>query len=229
MHGNGFLAIWSDVQPAQETDYLHWLTREHTTERVSIPGFLAVRVFRALTTDVRRFFILYELEEPEVMASADYLSRLNSPTPWSQRIMPILGNFARGGGRCTASKGIGQGGFVAPILLRGAAATEAFDALDNVITMDRIAAVRLLETDNSRTSIRTTEKQLRQNDSSFEGLVLIEGLDENAVQSAIHRVFRDNKDLPRPNEVMLYVHFFGLHQADISAPGLLRVETRPFP
>ncbi len=216
MHGSGFLAIWSDVQPHQETDYLHWLTREHTTERVSIPGFLAVRVFRAVTTDVRRYFILYELEQPEVMASADYLARLNSPTPWSQRIMPILGNFARGGGRCTASKGIGQGGFVAPLLLRGAAATEAFDTLDNVIAMDRIAAVRLLETDNPSTSIRTAEKQLRQNDSSFEGLILIEGLDEKAVQSAIHRAFRDNKELLRPNEVTLYVHSFGLDKTDIS-------------
>lgn len=216
MHGNGFLAIWSDVQPDQETDYLHWLTREHTTERVSIPGFLAVRVFRAVTTDVRRYFILYELEQPEVMASADYLARLNSPTPWSQRIMPILGNFTRGGGRCTASRGIGQGGFVASLLLREAAATEAFDTLDNLITMDRIAAVRLLETDNPRTSIRTAEKQLRQNDSSFEGLILIEGLDENAVQSAIHRAFQDNKELPQPNEVTLYVHFFGLDKADIS-------------
>ena len=27
--GAGFLAIWSDVKAEQETDYLHWLTREH--------------------------------------------------------------------------------------------------------------------------------------------------------------------------------------------------------
>ena len=45
--GAGFLAIWSDVEAQEETNYLHWLTREHTAERVSVPGFLGVRVFRA--------------------------------------------------------------------------------------------------------------------------------------------------------------------------------------
>lgn len=216
MRGSGFLAIWSDVRPDQETDYLHWLTREHTAERVNIPGFLAVRVFRAMTHDVRRFFILYELEKPEVLASADYLARLNAPTPWSKRIMPILGNFVRGGGHCTASRGTGQGGFVAPLLLCGVTALEAIGTLNSVSTMDRIAAVRLLETDNPRTSIQTTEKQLRQNDSSFEGLILIEGLDESAVRFAINRAYQENGKLPRPDEVTLYVHFFGLDKKHIS-------------
>ena len=47
MRGAGFLAIWSDVEPHNLTDYRHWLTREHTTERVTTKGFLGVRVFRA--------------------------------------------------------------------------------------------------------------------------------------------------------------------------------------
>src|SRR6266849_282578 len=34
MRGAGFLAIWSDIAPNNLTDYRHWLTREHTTERV---------------------------------------------------------------------------------------------------------------------------------------------------------------------------------------------------
>jgi hypothetical protein len=41
--GAGFLAIWSDVKAEQETDYLHWLTREHTSERLDVDGFLRVR------------------------------------------------------------------------------------------------------------------------------------------------------------------------------------------
>ena len=43
MRGAGFLAIWSDIEPNTLTDYRHWLTREHTTERVTTKGFLAVR------------------------------------------------------------------------------------------------------------------------------------------------------------------------------------------
>ena len=38
MRGAGFLAIWSDVERKNLTDYRHWLTREHTTERVSWCG-----------------------------------------------------------------------------------------------------------------------------------------------------------------------------------------------
>ena len=67
MRGAGFLAIWSDVETSVLVDYRHWLTREHTTERVTTKGFLASRVFRAARDDINRFFILYELETPEVL------------------------------------------------------------------------------------------------------------------------------------------------------------------
>ncbi|MGY2938435.1 hypothetical protein ACVWZ6_008037 [Bradyrhizobium sp. GM6.1] len=109
MRGTGFLAIWSDVEAHDLTDYRHWLTREHTTERVTTKGFLASRVFRAARDDISRFFILYELETPEVLDGEAYLARLNAPTPWSQRIMPKLGNFMRGGGVMIARAGRGRG------------------------------------------------------------------------------------------------------------------------
>jgi hypothetical protein len=69
--GDGFLAIWSDIDPAAETDYLHWMTREHAIERVSIKGFLAMRMFRALDVNARRYFILYDLESAGVVGGAD--------------------------------------------------------------------------------------------------------------------------------------------------------------
>jgi hypothetical protein len=96
--GAGFLAIWSDVEAHDLTDYRHWLTREHTTERVTTRGFLASRFFRAVRDDINHFFILYELEAREVLDGEAYLARLNVPTSWSQRIMPKLRNFMRGGG-----------------------------------------------------------------------------------------------------------------------------------
>ena len=80
MRGAGFLAIWSDVEKASLTDYRHWLTREHTTERVTTKGFLGVRVFRVTRADINRFFILYELESPEVLDGPAYMARLNAPT-----------------------------------------------------------------------------------------------------------------------------------------------------
>src|SRR5262249_59814396 len=98
MHGSGFLAIWSDLPPEDETDWIHWMTREHSIERVRIEGFLSCRIFRALDTTLNRYLILCDLEKPDIVGSVEYLARLGAPTPWSQRVMPRLRNFPRGGG-----------------------------------------------------------------------------------------------------------------------------------
>src|SRR4029450_6167489 len=108
MNRDGFMAIWSDLCAEDETDYLHWLTREHTQERVGVPGFRTARVFRRLTPDVRRYLLVYELDGAEVMAGGPYLARLNAPTDWSRRMMPRLGNFVRGGGRGGAQAVVGE-------------------------------------------------------------------------------------------------------------------------
>src|SRR5437763_4241912 len=120
MQGAGYLAIWSDLARQDETDWAHWITREHAAERVGVNGFLACRIFRALGASVNRYFILYELEDERVVGGADYLARLNAPTQWSQRIMPRLGNFARVGGRIAASVGTSQGRIIAPLRLAAA-------------------------------------------------------------------------------------------------------------
>ncbi len=188
MQGAGYLAIWSDLTPQDETDWAHWITREHAAERVGVNGFLACRIFRALGTAINRYFILYELDDENVVGGADYLARLNAPTPWSQRIMPRLGNFARGGGRLAASAGLGQGGIVAPLRLDAVPAFEAAAVTAELAQLDRIVAARVLLTDTAKTSIKTNEKGMRRNDGSFAALVLVEGLDEAAVRSALHHL-----------------------------------------
>jgi hypothetical protein len=188
VNGAGFLAIWSDVRIEQETDYLHWLTREHTSERLSVDGFLRVRVYRSLDASVRRYFIHYELQSPEVVGSAAYLARLNTPTPWSQRIMPMLGNFVRGGGRVLARAGIGEGAFLAAIKLDDLAPIAGPALVANIVTEDRIVAAVLLQTDEEQSSIKTREKSLREHDRSFAGLLLVEGLDDASVAASIARL-----------------------------------------
>jgi len=177
MQGAGYLAIWSDLTPQDETDWAHWITREHAAERVGVNGFLACRIFRALGVSVNRYFILYELEDDRVVGGADYLARLNAPTPWSQRIMPRLGNFARGGGRIAASAGTGQGGIVAPLRLDAAPSWDAATLVAELARLDRIIAARVLLTDIAQTSIKTREK----------------GMDETAVRDALHHA---RKTLP---------------------------------
>src|SRR6185295_1417671 len=175
LQGAGYLAIWSDLAPEHETDWAHWITREHAAERVGINGFLACRIFRALGVAVNRYFILYELDDDNVVGGPDYLARLNTPTPWSQRTMPKLGNFARGGGRIAASTGLGQGGIVAPLRLDTAPSFDAAAVTAELARLDRVIAARVLLTDIAKTSIKTNEKGLRSKDGSFAALLLIEG------------------------------------------------------
>ena len=186
MRGAGFLAIWSDVEPQHLTDYRHWLTREHTTERVTTKGFLASRVFRMTDTDLNRFFILYELEVPEVLDGPAYLARLNAPSPWSQRIMPILGNFIRGGGVMAARAGRGEGLTIAALRLEKLPKDAAKLAAD-IVALDGIAAVQVGITDLARTSVPTKEKGMRKDEGVFAGLLLIEALDETSLRDALRK------------------------------------------
>ncbi len=185
MQGAGFLAIWSDLAPDDETDWTHWITREHAAERVGINGFLACRIFRALGVCANRYFILYELDAPDVVGSADYLARLNAPTPWSQRTMPRLRNFARGGGRLVASAGMGQGGLLGVLRLDAPPTWDAAAIANELARRDRIIAARVLLTDLAQTTIATREKTMRRHDDSFAGLVLIEGMDQASIRDAL--------------------------------------------
>lgn len=194
MRGAGFLAIWSDVARSNLTDYRHWLTREHTTERVTTKGFLGVRVFRAARADINRFFILYELEAPEVLDGPAYLARLNAPTPWSQRIMPQLGNFMRGGGVMAARAGRGEGSTI--VALRIEQLPDKPQALaDGIAALDGMAAVQIGVTDHARTSVPTVEKGMRQNEGIFAGLLLIEALDEASLRSALRQAVHEAPQL----------------------------------
>ncbi|MDP1865366.1 hypothetical protein [Bradyrhizobium sp.] len=186
MRGAGFLAIWSDVERSNLTDYRHWLTREHTTERVTTEGFLGNRVFRAIRADIERFFILYELQTPEVLDGPAYLARLNAPSPWSQRIMPQLGNFIRGGGKLTAWAGRGEGSTIVALRLERLPGNPQRLA-DDIAALDGVAAVQIGATDIARTSVQTVEKGMRKDEGVFAGLLLIEALDEASLRAAVCR------------------------------------------
>jgi hypothetical protein len=209
MRGAGFLAIWSDVEPGHLTDYRHWLTREHTTERVTTKGFLGVRVFRAARADIARFFILYELESPEVLDGPAYLARLNAPTPWSQKTMPRLGNFIRGGGVMTARAGRGEGATIAALRIeRLPPKLQAF--ADALVALDGVAAVQIGTTDLARTSVPTVEKGMRKDEGIFAGLLIIEALDEAALRGALREAVNMAPDIAGAGEPEVYQGMFAL-------------------
>jgi hypothetical protein len=219
MRGRGFLIIWSDIDLRLETDYIHWLTREHTAERVSTDGFIAVRVFRALMANARRYLINYELESAAVVNAPAYVAKLNNPTPWTRRTLPRLKNFVRGGGQVTHAAGMGQGGFVTALALAGPIPIEIGEAVKALAQCDRIAAVRMYQTDQSRTAVGSKEKELRiatpgADDRSFSGVLFIEGTDEDALRAATARLARSHPQIGRNStmEALIYASVFTLER-----------------
>ena len=187
--GSGFMAIWSDVAPDDRDFYHDWLLKEHFAERVGIPGFIAARVFRRAVGPDLQFFILYETESPEVLASPAYVVRLNNPTEKSRTVMPKLKNFARGAGRVVQSSGVCGGGaakvmrFGSPHALLGD--KTARNALFKTINaMDRVLAVRLFEVDTAATTIQTEEKKMRTSkEEIYSQLLVIEAVDLAALDA----------------------------------------------
>ncbi|WP_277184441.1 hypothetical protein [Caballeronia sp. BR00000012568055] len=190
---NGLLAIWSTIAAETEIDYLHWLTREHVFERVGVPGFQSGRVFKRRDIQPSEFLMLYELTDANVMSSNGYLERLNAPTPWTQKIMPSLMRFRRGGGTVTRTSGHarGNGAHIAiarfehalPEALQGA---DAQTLLDTLARTDWIVAARVMAVQTDATSIATREKSMRSSqEGAFAGLLVIEALDRSALDRAV--------------------------------------------
>lgn len=109
---NGLMAFWADIDADYVLRYQRWHSCEHIPERVSIPGFLAGRRYRAMD-DTPRFLMIYETEGPKVLTSPAYLAALNAPTAWTREALTHFRNPVRTVYSILAGGGTG-GGIAAP-------------------------------------------------------------------------------------------------------------------
>jgi hypothetical protein len=195
--GSGLLAIWSTVASDFETDYLHWLTREHVFERVGTRGFRAGSVYRRRGSAPSEYLILYTLESSAVMSSAAYRERLDNPTPWTQRVMPQLQKFRRGGGTITAHAGHADamGAQIAVARLDHAVPAAMLDSFTRLAELDRITRVRVMNVAPDATAISTREKSMRTSDEgTFCGVIVIDALDAAALDLATRAATKAVRD-----------------------------------
>jgi hypothetical protein len=102
--GQAVLAMWWDVSPDSRAELEHWHAHEHFPERLALPGFN--RASRWTAADGGDgFFVMYELDDHAVLASAPYVARLNAPSPWSTRMMPLHRGMVRTQCRVLQSRG----------------------------------------------------------------------------------------------------------------------------
>jgi hypothetical protein len=90
----GLLAIWANIDPDYEREFVKWHNCEHVAERVGIPGFYVGHRYRALD-EARDFFMVYETETAEVLQSAPYLHSQNNPTAWTRQSIGHFRNTLR--------------------------------------------------------------------------------------------------------------------------------------
>ena len=93
--GRALLLVMMDVDPEHEADFNHWYEEEHLPERMSIPGFLSARRYRAIVGGPK-YLALYELESANVLDSEKYRYLYGEgSTEWTKRILEKGRNYLR--------------------------------------------------------------------------------------------------------------------------------------
>jgi hypothetical protein len=84
--GKALLLVMMDIAPEMEEEFNRWYDEEHVPERLSVPGFLTGRRFKAVE-GTPKYLAIYELENAEVLQSDAYVKKLNEQyTEWTARM-----------------------------------------------------------------------------------------------------------------------------------------------
>ncbi|WP_421997289.1 hypothetical protein [Reyranella sp.] len=125
--GRAALAIWVDIDPADDALFEHWHSREHVQERVACPGWRRGSRFKGVERP-GRYLLFYDAESPAAFESDAYYARLRDPTPMSRAIFPKFHDTWRT--VCTVERRVGDGIAAAAVTLRLPAGEPCpFDAL----------------------------------------------------------------------------------------------------
>lgn len=92
--GRAALAMWWDMAPETKVEFEHWHSHEHFPERLGVPGFQRASRWTSAAGG-EGIFVMYELTSHAILSSDAYVSHLNTPSPWSVRMMPHHRNMVR--------------------------------------------------------------------------------------------------------------------------------------
>jgi hypothetical protein len=197
--GSAVLAIWNDIAPGGDDEFVHWHTREHIPERVSVPGFLRGRRYVAVSGSPR-YFTLYETESLDTLSGGAYVARLNDPTAWTRRSLPLFRNTKRTACRVSWSEGVGMGGALATLDFGPAAGRHAElhaaltgTTLPALAERPGVVGAHLCQADVDATQVTTEEKKLRdQPDELARWVLLLEGNEAASLESLCRHFLNDD-------------------------------------
>jgi hypothetical protein len=188
--GKAFVAIWHDIVPEGKAEFYAWHTRQHMPERLGVAGFLRGRRYLA-ERGTPEYFNLYEVETAEVLTGAEYLERLNNPTPWTQRTLPYFRNVSRSLCGVGASRGRSQGGAILTVRVEAVPGQEheltrfLDESLTTLFDQPGIVGAHFGVADRTGSEIVTAERRARGDTTLVPGwVVLLEGVSGTAVDEA---------------------------------------------
>ncbi|RYF30341.1 MAG: hypothetical protein EOO23_05365 [Comamonadaceae bacterium] len=184
--GTAAVAMWWDIATTMRHEFEDWHSHEHFPERMSIPGFR--RGSRWIDADGGEgFFILYELDRYETLASPGYLARLNAPTPWSAKMMPHHRNMVRSQCRVLSSFGGGVGQYMLTLRLspmpgQDGSLLRKLDGIAGLPERPGLTACHLLRTETPAIAA-TTEQRIRGGDAVADWILLLSGYERSSLEA----------------------------------------------
>jgi hypothetical protein len=188
--GSAAMVLFFDIVDEAIAEHDDWHTHEHLAERLSISGFRRGSRWVA-TSGGPRYFVLYEVDGLETLASPAYLERLDRPTPWTAKMMPHYRGMRRGLCSVVGRSGIGLGR--AALVVRFDAPSDAAPALgawlrDSVLPALRqrsgLGSAQVLE--GAIAAPMTTEQRIRGADAGVGWVLLVTGYGDSALAEVAH-------------------------------------------
>ena len=180
----GLLCIWTDIDPAHESDFNRWYDREHMQERVAIPGFRFARRFKAVHETARPYLALYCTQDASVFTSEAYARAFQNQTEWSLRNFARMQGTQRRVGTLDVEAGEGQGGMLAAFVLTQAVVAQARPRLDAQLA--ELAQADGIVRATLQVTVPALSVSLTANDAPpppADAVVLIEGTDPDTVRT----------------------------------------------
>ncbi len=185
--GEAVMVLWYDITPDAVSEHDAWHTHEHMPERLAIPGFMRGTRWVSLSGSPR-YFVMYEVRNIDTLTSAPYLDRLNSPTPWSSKMMSSFHGMTRGFCSIKGSFGMGVGQTAISIRFSPVAGAEdrlrerlTKQVLPGLSSKQGLASAHLLEA--VLAPQMTREQEIRGRDAAVDWVLLVTGYSSERVMS----------------------------------------------
>ena len=173
----GILAIFNNVAPGREAEFEEWFQHEHLAERIAVPGFLLGRRHEAVSGGPR-YFNFYVTRSVDVLKSAPYLTRLDSPTPMTRTVMSeIFKDMIRTVCHRTFRLGAMRGAAAVAVRFGERPDQSELQATIETLMRDRsVACGEIWSAASPREFPVSEEERLRGGDRKIEACLLIETL-----------------------------------------------------